>query len=381
MHLAICIPSRNRLEALIECIASAIRVITLSDLVHVKYSIIVRQNSDDNECYSNIQNSVELLFGAPLPPRLLHIKTNLSPTYMHENCELLVSDAVHISATHILMLPDRRLITKALFSLLSCIDTDNPDVAVFDNQSYWLSSHHILKTRDVGTDPPRSHTSYDLASDLYHCRFDGLTPRLYNCLVSVNYFAATKRYFGSYISGPCPDISFQFRAFFLSRSSVLVTSLPVIVTNARHASRTVSNTGIPNLASTDSKNITEQRGIFGLHNTIVYVGCLSHICDYVSFSSAHIFCSVSSLLSSILWEMTCPQTPALFHSRLETILLSLSDNTNPLFAKISISERKEWQTRFSSITNTPAEFQHQPLQEDLEPLTMNSFQALCVIEL
>lgn len=379
MHLAIGIPSRNRPEALIESIASVIRVSRRLSL-NFPLTILVRQNSDENLSFQYISDCLRDQLGLTPWSIELRIQSNDVPVFMHENCELLVQDAFSTSASHLIVLPDRRLLTNSLSLLLETYQATHHDITVFDNQTFWLSSKQLQKTRELGYLQPHLLDSCLLTSDIYHCRFDGLTPRLYNCLVSLEYLSNTKAYFGSYIGGPCPDISFQFRVAFLPRTSVLVTSIPVIATNARHAHRTVSNTGIPNVASSDKKNITEQRGIFGLHKTIVYVGCLSHIADYVGAECAHLYADPSSLLASLLWEMSCPQTPELFCARLQSILAALSDSSNIFFSRLSSAERAYWLEKFQVLSNTPAESQKQPLQDQTAPLTIDSFELLAPIE-
>ena len=380
MLTAVCIPSRNRPEALVECIASIVRVLALKPAHFSDFVICVRQNSDKNLSHDTILESVVSLTGINFPPSLIHIHSNNNVVFMHENCEYVVSDALNIGADFILTLPDRRLLTSNIFSALSLINDSEADVLVFDNQAFWLSSETLTQTRQIPEVLNPKSLSPSLINDIFNCRFDGLTPRLYNCLVRSSYFTRTFSYFGSYIAAPCPDISFQFRCAFLPNTHVHISRLTVIVTNARHASATVSNTGIPNKASLDKKNITEQRGIFGLHKTIVYVGCLSHITDYVSHEDLHLFVSAESLLQALFWEMSCPQTPSLFSERLTTITDALMDRSNSLFSRLSVDKTVYWLNLFSNLSNTPAELQCQPLQDQSDPLVMSSFDPLLKIE-
>ena len=380
MLTAICIPSRNRTEALVECIASVLRVLSTFDSNFQEFVICVRQNSDDNCAISALIDSIAIISCLKFPPNLINIKNNDSVVFMHENCELVVNDAISLGADFLLILPDRRLLTCNMFSALSLILQSKADVLVFDNQAFWLSSETLSQTRRIPKIPNPLLSSPLLFNDILHCRFDGLTPRLYNCIIRSSYFRRTFSYFGSYISGPCPDISFQFRCAFLPNTLVFISPLTVIVTNARHASATVSNTGVPNRSSLDTKNITEQRSVFGLHKTIVYVGCLSHIQDYVPRNSLHLFVLPIPLLQAVYWEMSCPQTQALFDERLGTITDALLDRSNKLFSRLSSNDIEYLLDQFSNLRNTPAELQCQPLHGHSNPLVMSSFNALLQIE-
>ena len=209
MHLGVCLPTRNRRGALIECAASVVRAINSAKHISpaCQITLFIRENSDER--YSSLCFFEDLRTFLHTTPQNIVFNCNETPVLMHENWELVIEDAINHNVSHICVLADRRLLSNNIIIAWEKCIKDNANVLVFDNQAFWLSSKRIAQTRSY-----HSHTKGKVI-DSWHlhqvknCNFDNLTPRFYNCIVAANLLKKMKRYFSSYIGSPFPDLPFS----------------------------------------------------------------------------------------------------------------------------------------------------------------------------
>lgn len=381
LHIGICIPSRNRPSALYECLESVLLSLRTVSSQQARFTIYIRDNSDqvDDNLADNIR-SRSSLFG----PLTISYVSNGIPCHMSDNWNLLAQDALSDSCDYVIFLADRRLLTPSVFRLVDLIHTSQPDVIVFDHQSWWLSSSNLIRTRNYNTPTPVEYPSYERFRDVRHVIFDGLTPRLYNCITSARLLRQFNEWYGSYVGGPFPDINFQFRLSFDVNSLCLRTSIPVIACNARHACLTSSSSGKPNSTSLDLYHCRKSPASLGFADEFIFAQCISHlseaVCDRLPTSEALAkWFSPDSLFKSALWELSCPMTLTRFMMLRENLIRLLSDASHPLASRLGPTNTANFLTLVRQIPHVSEIHQHQPLEYDSMPLSNASFSQLLKI--
>lgn len=383
LHLAVCIPTRNRHDALLEAVVSCLRVqeeISRSSML-MRMSIVIRDNSDQPKSEAFIRSQVESILPSLSSIGSIHYSINDSIQYMSDNWELCINDALQIGADYICVLADRRLLSTQVLSAIIFSHKNQCDVLVCDHQKWWLSSENIVSTRQYPSITNSFYTVNRRFLSIYNCEFDNLTPRFYNCIVSRSTLLKLRFTFNSFVGKPFPDISFQFRLAFLTNISVMLSILPIIVTNARHAFKSVSATGVDNVTSLDKFNLPSYRGFFNISSSIITSANLSHLYELVGESSSSMMVNPVALINMIAWELKCPQTLHIFKIRQQNVLDCLSDSQHPVFLRMPNTLKSQAINMVSSLINTPAECQREPLQHESNPLSSKSFDRLSFIEL
>lgn len=379
IKIGICVPTRNRPEALAECIQSIMYSIQSfhSNKYINSFNIYIRDNSD-RYCNSiaDMLNKYEFTNSLPVSYAI-----NKKPLKMSDNWNTLAQEAIREDCDYLIFLADRRLLTPSIEQLMETIMMYSPEVVIFDHQSWWLSSSHLLQTRNYALNSAKLYSPIERIRDIKKVIFDGLTPRLYNCAVSSVTLKRFMHYYGSYVGGPFPDISFQTRYAFETGSVCIQTDIPVIACNARHASLTSSSSGIENKTSMDTFHCHKAKSLFGFADEFIFAQCISHIAEVVGLSSSetddlNIWFSPQELFQKALWELSCPMTTQRF-LRLQRNLEQIINNPNTCITRrMHKDNTKVIQKLIRSINNLPETFQRQPLDIDQLPLTRASFEKL-----
>ena len=167
----------------------------------------------------------------------------------------------------------------------------------------------------------------------------------------------------------------------MTNQNTVITDIPVIVTNARHANLTASQTGLENKTSIDKVNIPKQqlRGFMGLDPSIIAVACAEHMLQHISSNDHHLFLNPMRLLESMYWEMSCPQTQSIFEQRIQSIF-NFIQNYFKTFSSYSIERKDYFNQKFISLVRVDATKQRQPLDHDTGELTFQSFDKLTQLE-
>ena len=144
--LGICLPTRNRVEALQESIASFIfaRRATLCSSKNVDLKLFIRNNGAKC-CYHDAVLNNKLVSLTSDEIQSISYKFNEEELYMNENWEKNIEDALNTDVTHVMVLADRRLLTPKVIDLIDIIRQSNAEIVVFDHQSWWLSANHLVK--------------------------------------------------------------------------------------------------------------------------------------------------------------------------------------------------------------------------------------------
>ncbi len=218
----ILVVTRNRVDALVDSLVSLTRLHGSHDFL-----VVIQDNSD-----VRLDRSILRYFEDRL--RLVYCKAD-DVLPMAENWDHGMQNCINAGASAVTILADRRLATKHLLKAFKILRKQNAQIVVFDHQSTWLSN----ETLELGEE--YTFGTFPISLSLikratFDCYFDGYTPRLFNCVTSVDFLIRLKQEKGSYVGGTSPDINYQSRLASLDsfEPKLIGFSAPCIVTNRRH---------------------------------------------------------------------------------------------------------------------------------------------------
>lgn len=216
------IPTRNRIDALIESLHSLCAI----NFNYDQSLVVVADNSSDH-----LNQEILAYFAKRL--NLVYYKqpTALSMT---DNWNKGVELAIENGSSFISILSDRRLASPGLHKTFIMSSYNSLDVTIFDHQTTWLSSEKLYLSKRYSHDLKLSSANY-VKEQTLKINFDGYTPRLFNCIVNRDLLLRLKERFGSYVGGAAPDINFQCRLSCTDDYQIGIHDSPSILTNKRFA--------------------------------------------------------------------------------------------------------------------------------------------------
>ena len=178
-------------------------------------------------------------------------------------------------------------------------------------------SQSSSKTRTYDINHFRFKTSDWVSKQIYKCNYDNLTPRLYNCVNSRKSFVDIKSYFKTYVGGPYPDISYLVRLSFMTSIHILITDIPAIAVNAKHAKLTLTahDTDKNNSSGKDKFHVMSLPSFYGINGELLSASNSAHLFEYIGEDIAHLFVNSYSLMRCLLSEISFPMRQDLYHRR------------------------------------------------------------------
>lgn len=274
------IPTRNRIDALIESLISLCSINSSNG----QLLVVVADNSDESLPIAILNYFVKRL-------NLIYFK-QLIPVSMVDNWNKGVDLAISNGATFISVLSDRRLASHGLNLSFKMSSLYSYDVLIFDHQTTWLSSKGLYLSKEythkVQSVDPSVVTQKTLSID-----FDGYTPRLFNCVVNRDFYVRLKDLFGSFVGGASPDINFQCRVSGIDNYRLGIHDSPSVLTNKRF---TVKSNGMikpEERAKSDFMKLTKNIPFYPERlNCFIHAGCLGELIEVAG----------DQILTSVDWD-------------------------------------------------------------------------------
>jgi glycosyltransferase involved in cell wall biosynthesis len=222
----ILITTRNRIDAVIECLKSVMRINDQYKDAN-KIVVVVQDNSDE-------ELPLEIIRYFQRHLRFEYIKTSrVLP--MAENWDQGIARCIELGVDIVSILADRRLASENLLNAFILMRNSKAPFLVFDHQRTWLNSRLIVAPK-YSYQVSKANTQ-QARERFLSCDFDGYTPRLFNCVIRTAFLEELRAEFLTYVGGASPDINFQARVSLVSEREYLVWDAPAICTNARHVTK------------------------------------------------------------------------------------------------------------------------------------------------
>jgi len=229
--ICIFIPTRNRLEALIDSLDSVKRVKILNP--DKRLSVVIQDNSDV-ACPSFIidyfRRDLEISY-----------EKNDVVLSMRENMNEGVIRCLQNECDSIVFLTDRRLLTTNIIEVAQKIRSDSISIICFDHQSVWVNSKCI-------THGKYEYQYLECSEEqlIYYAQRGQVSwrqPILQNCVIKPELFWKLNNRYGSYIGGFTPDMDFLARCIDIGIARYKIFDGPCTVTNARHVNKSLGTNG------------------------------------------------------------------------------------------------------------------------------------------
>jgi hypothetical protein len=380
-YIVICIPTRNRVEALAEAILSCERInkVFAISRYHKEFKLRVLVASASDLEDSILERALIKRVGTDLEMAYLYN----GPCLMHDNWNEAVAYCVRsISSFIFFVLADRRLITSNIFQAASILKNSGQGTVAVDHGYTWISRNKILPSRNTMKSGRLHHT--EVFKNIRECNFDGFNPRLYNCLTWDYVFKKHYDLWGSYVGGPSPDIAFQFRQAF-SQQDCIVFDIAVAASNSRHQLYTRGyGSGRISRTSSDQNHFAVFSDIvLGLPDC-VHSQVMTQINDFIPNPKDHrLFYSLPHVYQKLIQELSYPKTIDYYTQLREGlarhILQSISEFTVSS-SEVTLLRLRDIYNVLKRVRWTPLEHQVYPLIEDSGSLVEYSLEQLAKVE-
>ena len=381
MSYAICIPSRNRHDALLDCLRGAVRVANTANKTHGKIvRIFVRDNSESE--YS-IKETQELGKFINEHQDIISYKRNKITVEMDKNWNAVIGDAITKGeCSFVSLIADRRMPTKNLLWAFRIAEENKLDIHVCDHQAWWISNRNLMQTRKYENDIKKKVDTKWCMKQVYNCNFDNLTPRLYNSITSKSLLNRLKEKYGTFTGPESPDNIFQYRVAFEAELEIMVSNVPIIVSCARHSGYTHSNTGIHNETSRDIKHTKQHGTIFRLHRSFIMPKILAHLRYFVPEKEIGLYFHKLELIKQLIFEMSCPNTEEQYIDMKNNLIDCMDDRSESGLGRLyTDAERREIINVVRGIEHKEASEQVQPLMNERDAMTDKDIDRLNNIEI
>lgn len=381
MNYAICIPSRNRHDALLDCLKGAIRVSnSLNKKDNKRIRIFVRDNSereykikDTQRLYTYINDHRD---------NISYVRNEIT-VEMDKNWNAVIDDALtYGQCEYISLIADRRMPTNNIIWAFRVAEENKLDIHVCDHQSWWISNKSLVQTRKYKEEVKVKVDTKWCMKQVYNCNFDNLTPRLYNSITSKSLLNRLKEKYGTYTGPESPDNIFQYRVAFETDVKIMVSNVPIIVSCARYASYTQSNTGIQNKTSRDRKHTKQHGTIYNLHKSFVIPKILAHLRYFIPKDEVGLYFNKFELVKQLMFEISCPNTKEQYSEMRKNLISCIKDKSLGGLGKLyNNEETKQIIKIIRGIENTEASKQIQPLMHETGPMEYEDIERLKGIEI